>query len=167
MENLKLYEIRNEFIELFEKTDMEDLTEADINTKVEALVQQLTNKSANIIAYDRTLDTFITQGKAELERISAIVKTAQAKQEKYREYIKNTMESIDIQKVETPIGTLSITKCPMSSVIEDESKVPAEFKKEKITVSVDKTALNKHFKETGELIEGVKFITDKTSLKIK
>ena len=47
-------------------------------------------------------------------------------------------------------------------------EIQEEFsKKEKITISVDKTAIKNHFKETGEIVAGTRVIDNKTSLRIK
>ena len=51
--------------------------------------------------------------------------------------------------------------------IENEDEIPSEFKKEVITTQIDKTAIKNHFKDTGELVPGIRIIDNKTSLRIK
>ena len=51
--------------------------------------------------------------------------------------------------------------------IEDEGKIPGKFKKVEMNIKVDKTAIKKHFKETGEIVPGIKIVDGKTSLRIK
>ena len=55
----------------------------------------------------------------------------------------------------------------MSIEIENEDEIPTEFKKEITTTQIDKTAIKNHFKNTGEIIPGIRIINNKTSLKIK
>lgn len=62
---------------------------------------------------------------------------------------------------------MSITKNPLSIEIQNEDEIPAEFKQEVVTTKIDKTAIKNYFKETGEIVPGVRIISDKTSLRIK
>ena len=77
------------------------------------------------------------------------------------------MESNGFQKIDTGLGSLTIAKNPMSVEIENEDEIPSEFKQEIITTKIDKNAIKKHIKETGEIIPGVIIVDDKTSLRIK
>lgn len=77
------------------------------------------------------------------------------------------MERLNATEIPTALGSLKITKNPMSVEIENENEIPNEFKKEVITTKVDKTAIKNHFKETGEIIPGTIIVDDKTSLRIK
>ena len=85
---------------------------------------------------------------------------------RFKDYVKDNMQALGIEKIETPIGTLRVQKNPISVEITDEQLVPDEYKKEKITISVDKTAIKNNFKETGEIIPGTKIVTSKTSLRV-
>ncbi len=77
------------------------------------------------------------------------------------------MERLGLQEIPTELGKLKITKNPMSIEIENEDEIPTEFKKEITTTQIDKTAIKNHFKNTGEIIPGIRIINNKTSLKIK
>ena len=116
---------------------------------------------------DQVKELLIEAMKAEEKRIADTRKTGEAKLEKFKQYVLENMERLGLDKIPTELGTLSITKNPMSVEIEDETAVPEEFKTIVQTVKVDKTAIKKHFKETGEIIPGTKIIDDKMSLRIK
>ena len=77
------------------------------------------------------------------------------------------MERNGFSKIDTGLGSLAIAKNPMSLEIENEDEIPIEFKQEIVTTKIDKTAIKKHFKETGEIIPGTIIVDDKTSLRIK
>ena len=77
------------------------------------------------------------------------------------------MEQNGFTKIETQLGALSIAKNPLSVKIYDEAQIPDEYKTKVVTVKVDKTAIKKALKETGEIIPGTKIIDNKTSLRIK
>ena len=101
------------------------------------------------------------------KRISDLRKSGEAKIEKFKQYVKENMERLGADKIPTELGTLSIAKNPMSVEIENEEEVPERFKEEVVTIKIDKTMIKNYFKDTGELIPGVKIIDNKTSLRIK
>lgn len=167
MSDLTLYNITNRFTDLMDKAQNGEITEEEYNELGFEIAQELQTKGANVIGYIRNTELLIEAMKAEEKRIADIRKTGEAKLEKFKQYVLENMERLGLDKIPTELGTLSITKNPMSVEIEDETAVPEEFKTIVQTVKVDKTAIKKHFKETGEIIPGTKIIDDKMSLRIK
>lgn len=167
MSNLSLYNITNKFVELMDKGQEGELTEEEYNQLGEELALELQNKSANIIGYVRNSESLLEAIKAEEKRLADMRKMGEAKLDKFKQYVKENMERLDLTKIETELGSLAIAKNPLSVEIENEEAIPEEFKKEVVTVKIDKTAIKNHFKETGEIIEGVRIVDDKTSLRIK
>lgn len=164
MNNLSLYTITNAFPALMEQ---EEMTEEEKAKVVEELTNLLNEKSQSIIGYTKNIELTIEAMKTEEKRISDNRKLLENRLAKFKEYVKACMEKGGFTKIETELGQLSIAKNPMSVEIENEEKIPNEFKVEVVTTKVDKTAIKNHFKETGELIPGIKIITEKTSLRIK
>ena len=164
MNNLSLYSITGTFPIIMEMEEVPDEVKEKLTQELTLLLQQ---KSQNIIGYTRNIELTIEAMKTEEKRISEQRKALENKLDKFKEYVKNCMEQGGFTKVDTGLGTLSITKNPMSVEIENESEVPTEFKQEIVTVKVDKTAIKNHFKETGEVLPGIKIVDDKTSLRIK
>lgn len=167
MSDLTLYNITNRFTDLMDKAQNGEITEEEYNELGFEIAQELQTKGANVIGYIRNTELLIEAMKAEEKRIADTRKTGEAKLEKFKQYVLENMERLELDKIPTELGTLSITKNPMSVEIEDETAVPEEFKTIVQTVKVDKTAIKKHFKETGEIIPGTKIIDDKMSLRIK
>ena len=161
-----LYNITNKFVELMDKAQEGELTEDEYNRLGEELAIQLQQKSSNIIGYYKNLELLINDMKAEEKRISDNRKSLENKLEKFKEYVKANMQRLGIIKIENVLGTLSIASNPASVEIINEDEIPAEFKQEIITTKIDKTAIKKHFKETGEIPAGT-IITTNTSLRIK
>ena len=120
-------------------------------------------KSASIIGYIRNTELLIEAMKSEEKRISDTRKMGEAKLDKFKQYVKENMEKLGLDKIPTELGILSIAKNPMSVEVEDENEIPKEFKNEKITISIDKIAIKNHFKETGEIVPGTRIIDDKTN----
>lgn len=167
MQSLSLYNITNQFIELMDKAESGELTEEEYNALGEQIATELQNKSTNIIGYIRNSELLIEAMKAEEKRISDMRKSGENKLERIKQYVKENMERLGIDKIPTEIGSLSIAKNPMSVEIENEEEVPERFKQEVVTTKIDKVMIKNYFKDTGEMIPGVRIIDDKTSLRIK
>lgn len=167
MSDLTLYNITNKFVDLMNKAEEGELTEKEYNEIGEEIALELQKKSASIIGYIRNTELLIEAMKSEEKRISDTRKKGEAKLDKFKQYVKENMEKLGLDKIPTELGSLSIAKNPMSVEVEDENEIPKEFKNEKITISIDKIAIKNHFKETGEIVPGTRIIDDKTSLRIK
>lgn len=167
MGNLSLYNITNKFVELMDKAQEGELTEEEYNQLGEEVIKELQNKSANIIGYIRNSESLLEAMKAEEKRLSDMRKQGEAKLEKFNQYVKENMEKLGLVEIPTELGSLKITKNPMSVEIENEDEIPSEFKQEVVTTKIDKTAIKNHFKETGEIVAGTRIVNDKTSLRIK
>ena len=167
MSDLTLYNITNKFVDLMDRVENGELTEEEYNKLGEELALELQNKSSNIIGYVRNSELLIEAMKAEEKRISDLRKMAENKTERFKQYVKENMEKLGLEKIQTELGILSIARNPISVEIENEEAIPEEFKNIVQTVKIDKTAIKKHFKETGEVIAGVQIVDDKTSLRIK
>ncbi|OKZ77203.1 MAG: hypothetical protein BHW01_05615 [Clostridium sp. 27_14] len=164
MQNLSLYDIVGAFPKLI---DQEEMSEEDKKEVEKELIELLQRKSQNLIGYTRNIELTIEAMKSEEKRISEQRKAMENKLEKFKEYVKECMEQNGFTKIETTLGTLSIAKNPISVEIYDEKQIPDEYKTKVVTVKVDKTAIKKALKETGEIIPGAKIIDNKTSLRIK
>lgn len=167
MSNLSLYNITNKFVDLMDKAQEGELTEEEYNELGNELALELQNKSSNIIGYIKNSESLLEAMKTEEKRLSDMRKQGEKKIDKFYQYVKENMERLGLVEIPTELGKLKITKNPMSIEIENEDEIPSEFKKEVITTQIDKTAIKNHFKDTGELVPGIRIIDNKTSLRIK
>lgn len=167
MSNLSLYNITNKFVDLMDKAQEGELTEEEYNELGNELALELQNKSSNIIGYIKNSESLLEAMKTEEKRLSDMRKQGEKKLDKFYQYVKENMERLGLVEIPTELGKLKITKNPMSIEIENEDEIPSEFKKEVITTEIDKTAIKNHFKDTGELVPGIRIIDNKTSLRIK
>lgn len=164
MESLSLYQITSAFPKLIDQEEMSEEDKKEVEKELTELLQQ---KSQNLIGYARNMELTIEAMKNEEERISKQRKALENNLKKFKEYVKECMEQNGFTKIETQLGALSIAKNPISVEIYDEKQIPDEYKTKVVTVKVDKTAIKKALKETGEIIPGAKIIDNKTSLRIK
>lgn len=164
MQDLSLYNITSAFPALMENEEIDEEDRKKIKEELTLLLQQ---KSQNIIGYTRNIELTIDAMKNEEKRISEQRKALENRITKFKEYIKECMQTNGILKVETELGSLSIAKCPISVEIIEEDKVPAEYKQKIETIKIDKKAISDNFKATGEVPAGVIINTQNTSLRIK
>ena len=164
MENLSLYQITNAFPALMESEELTEENKKQIKEELTILLQQ---KSQNVIGYVRNNELTIEAMKTEEKRLSDMRKALENKNNKFKEYVKECMENNGFTKIDTGLGSLTIAKSPISVEIENEDKIPREFKQEVVTVKVDKKAIADNFKATGEVPNGVIIHTDNTNLRIK
>lgn len=162
-----LYKITDKFIGLMNRAEAGELTEEEYNQLGEELAIELQNKGTNIVGYALNEESLIDAIDIQIKRLQEFKKLKQNNLDRFKEYVKDNMERLGITKMDTELGTLSIAKNPMSVEIVNEDEIPKEFKQEIVTEKIDKTAIKKHFKETGEMIPGTNIIDDKTSLRIK
>ena len=167
MNNLSLYNITNKFVEIMDKAQDGELTEEEYNELGNELAQELQNKSSNIIGYIKNSESLLEAMKVEEKRLAEIRKKGEKKLDKFYQYVKENMERLGLMEIPTELGKLKITKNPMSIEIENEDEIPSEFKKEVVTTQIDKAAIKNHFKDTGEIVPGIRIIDNKTSLRIK
>lgn len=162
-----LYKITDKFIGLMNRAEAGELTEEEYNQLGEELAIELQNKGTNIVGYALNEESLIDAIDIQIKRLQEFKKIKQNNLDRFKEYVKDNMERLGITKMDTELGILSIAKNPMSVEIVNEDEIPKEFKQEIVTEKIDKTAIKKHFKETGEMIPGANIIDDKTSLRIK
>lgn len=101
MSDLTLYNITNKFVDLMNKAENEELTEEEYNKLGEELAIELQNKSSSIIGYVRNSELLIEAMKAEEKRISDLRKVAENKIEKFKQYVKENMEKLGLEKIQT------------------------------------------------------------------
>ena len=164
MSDLKLYQITNGFMQL---NDKEELTDEEKGKIAEELSQALMQKSTNIIGYYEERKSLIDAIDVQIKRLQDYKKYETNKLDRYKDYIKTNMEALGIEKIETPVGTISVVKSPLSVDIIDETLVPEEYKEEVKTIKIDKKKIADNFKATGEIIDGVRINTQNTNIRIK
>lgn len=167
MADLKLYEITDSFIALMDKLETGELTEAEGKQVQEELENALMRKSNNIIGYYLDRKSLIEAIDVQIKRLQDLKKAETNKLDKYKEYVKSSMEYMGIEKIETGAGRLQIAKSPISVDIIDEKLIPDEYKQVVTEIKIDKKKIADNFKTTGEIIEGVRINTENKNLRIK
>ena len=167
MDKLKLYEITTGYMTVMDKLEHGELTEQESQELKTELQNALMQKSNNIIGYYFNQKSLTDAIDNEIKRLQEMKKRIDNNLDRYKDYVKTNMEVLGIEKIETPVGKLSIAKSPVSVDILDENLIPDEYKETVTTVKVNKKAIADNFKATGEIIEGVKINTENKNLRIK
>lgn len=164
--NNSLYEITNALQILQEKDidEMSDEERAELEKKLEEL---LIKKSGSIIQFIQNVQSNIDALKSEEQRLKNVRQYLENKQEKFQDYVMRCMDKIETKEIITDSGILKIRNNPLSVEILDEDLIPNKYKKQIIETKVDKNAIKDDFKKTGEVLDGVRYVTDKKSLNIK
>lgn len=153
-------------METEEVKDNDGITKAGTDF-IEQLKNDIAVKQDEIVKYIATKQNLVDAIKAEEKRLGEYRKSQENKLERFKNYVKNIMEVTDTKKVETNYGSLTLRKSPISVEVTDLTKVPPQYIQTKVEQSVDKKAIIADFKDTGELVEGVKINTNNNSLLLK
>ena len=154
-----LYELTAEYDELLAALDaaenedeknvyLEKLDElsGDIEHKAEAYAKIIKSKQAEAEAY-----------KTEIVRLTANMRAAENVADRLKDRLLNAMTTSNITEIPTAIGKWRVQNNPWSAEIVDAEKVPIEWKIPQ-EPKIDRSGLVKHWKETGELVDGVQFL---------
>lgn len=142
-----------------------EIKDSEILDELETeLKNALTTKSAGIIKVIRQQESDIEIVEAEIERLKAVKERMKKGVEGFKHYIKYNMVQMDLKKIETPLGNLSLRQTTATDIY-DESVLPKEFLKEKITYTPSKTDIKKAL-QNGEEVPGARLVVN-TNLNIK
>ena len=159
-----LYQITSAFPKLMEQ---DDISEEDKKEIEKELTQILKQKSNGVIGYAKNLELTIKAMKEEEDRLGETRKKLEKRLNHFKDYVIECMVRNNLTKIDTDLGSLTLAKSPISVEILNTEEIPAKYKKVQQTEIIDKRAILKDFKDTGEVIDGVKFITEGNNLRIK
>ena len=153
-----LYELSDDYRRL-----LDELESAETDEERDEAFRQLEQLDADIAVkaenYARVIQTKKAEAEAyakEKERLAARQKAAKNTADRLQQSLLDTMQLLGISAINTAIGTWRVAKNPWSCEILDEKEVPEEFRIPlEIPYKIDRDAIKKHFRETGELIPGV------------
>ena len=137
---MKLYEV----VEIFNLNEEETDQECYENGK-ELIMDELSNKSSNIIKQIKVYEGHVTEIDAEIKRLQELKKHKNNQITKVKNYIKWAMEEMKLKKVETGLGTFSFRKST-KTVIDNENEIPGRFREIKQTETINKTEIGKELK---------------------
>lgn len=160
-----LYELATDLKKL-EEISFEEIKDQEQAEEIKDIIKlEIENKSSNMIALIRNIDTDITAIDNEITRLQKMKKAKENKAENIKKYIKICLEESGIKGVETPLGSIKIRNNAPKVVIDDLEKVDGKFVIVETTLKVDKKAIKDSIYE-GNTVQGC-HLERGTSLTIK
>ena len=162
-----LFNLTGQYLELAHKLADLDLDADTVADTIEAsgIVDNITDKCQAIEYVARGAEAHNAAIDAEIERLQALKAKRSKTAQGLRDYIKRSMEALEIERIECPLFAISIRKNPMKVEIFDPLSLPEKFMVMPPVVAVaDKKAIATALK-SGEHVPGA-IMTQSTRLAI-
>lgn len=140
---MKLYELTGEIthaIELYNSVETDERL-IEVEQKLFALQIPFKEKCVSVAHHIINLESEAGQIDLEIARLVELKKRREKQSEWFRGYLKSAMEATNTLEVDAVTVKLKICKNPASVVVEDETQVPKEYKREKTIVEINKNAI--------------------------
>lgn len=158
---MNLYELSADLVALREMDEIEEVQQIK-----EIIAGEIANKGKGIVQVVRSLESDADAIKAEIDRLNKLKKIKENNIKRLREYTKTCMEQMEVKKIETPVGNLTLRKGAATLKIDDERKLPDKYLEIVQTYKVDKDLLKSDLK-SGIEVEGAYMSESSMSLMIK
>lgn len=151
-----IYELSTEYAALMAEYEMAEDEErrADVWAMIDALQDDIADKAEAYARIMRNMQAEADAYKAEAQRLQKRQKAAENAVEQLKGRLLNAMQAVGANEISTSIGKWRVQMNPWSVTILDDAAVPAEYHIPQPD-KIDKAAILKHFKASGELLTGV------------
>ena len=153
-----LYELSAEyagFLDAYVNAQNEDEA-AEILQSLVDIHGELTEKAENYVKVIKNVQSDVDGYKAEAKRLTKKATAGENLIERLKNAMLEAMKMTDTPKIETSIGKWRLQANPMSCDVTDPDKVPERFHV-KQPDKIDKAAMIREHKATGELFDGAEF----------
>lgn len=160
-----LYELLGNY-EMLQRA-MDD-PEVDMDTLLDALDEakgSVREKVDNICRLLASLDGEIAAYKREEARLEARRKARENKKEKLREWVRMTMDALDIERIQTTVHQVSLQKGSEKVVVGKLGDVPDEYFK--VKKEVDKARVLREYRDDGVCVPGTQIVRGNKKLVIR
>jgi predicted nuclease with TOPRIM domain len=166
---MKLYELSEQYRSLSDTLlEEQPQNEEALKTQLASITDQFNEKSESL---GKVILEYGAENEAiskEIDRLTQRKRTFDNKAEWLKNYLQVEMQTANVDKVQGQILTISLQKSPPSCQVLNESLVPQEFIKIiPESRQISKVDILKHFRETGEVPDGVNIETNRKTLRIR
>jgi hypothetical protein len=141
---LTLYDIESDLEALLNTDEMvPEEQRAEFERELGTQLRAAVDKRQRVGEFIRFCDLQGDACKAEIDRLTLRKRHFERVSEQVREYVLRVIEATGEKKLEGRTLTFSLRACPPSVQIVDQAAIPADYKRETITVLIDKTAIKK------------------------
>ena len=156
-----LYELSSEyagFLDAYANAQNEDEA-AEILQSLVDIHGELTEKAENYVKVIKNVQSDVDGYKAEAKRLSAKAKAGENLIDRLKNAMLDAMKLTDTPVIQTSIGKWALQQNPMSCDVTDPDKVPERFHVPQPD-KIDKAAMIREHKATGEVFDGAEFKQD-------
>lgn len=148
---MKLYDIANEYEMLLENTFDDETGEVNevALSQLNEIKEDMEKKSIALASYIKNIDAECKAIEEAAKQMERRKKYLENKVNYLTDYLHSNMERCAINEIKCPYFQIKLKKCPISVNVLDENIIPNEYKKEKMTITLDKLKLKE------ELLAGV------------
>lgn len=157
-----LYELMSDYASLQAAFDDESITMEGLEELLDAVDESkddLRTKVDNICRLIRNVDGEVDKFRSEERRLAAIRKARENKRQRIFDWLKNTMDLLNVDKVKTNVFEVAMVEQGYKVVVVDEDKIPDEYIR--VKKSPNMTKLNKAYKDDGEIVSGCDIVMKK------
>ena len=152
-----LYDIGARYAALLEKMENAEGDEAlDVLDELAMMDDELEVKAENYIRIIKAKEAEAEGFKKEADRLTAKRQAAENVAKRLKQAMLDAMKLAGKTELPTSIGKWKVQSNPLSCEVLDINKVPQEWHI-KCDDKIDKAGLIKHYKMTGELVDGCEF----------
>ena len=120
------------------------------------------NKAVNVAKFLNQIALDVSQIDLELDRLIKKKKSLSNAHSSLHDLLLWQMQNFGKDEIKNPLINIKVRENPVSVVVKDEGAVPAQFKIEKTTVTVNKNAIKLAMKENSDLkIDGIELTRTK------
>jgi predicted nuclease with TOPRIM domain len=152
---MKLYELANAYGKLQDKLELAETDKQTVIDELEKIEGEFIYKVEQVAKMVITLESNVSACEDEVNRLNAKKKTFDNKIEWIKTYLLQSLKDAQIDKVKGQMVNISIRENPKSVRILSVDEIPTEFKEKREETVVKKVAILAHFKETGEIVNGI------------
>jgi hypothetical protein len=160
---MNLYEITREALELASLLETEELT-PELEEMLVINQEQLQAKAGNYAKVIANIQGDMDAIDAEIKRLKAMKESKERVIDRLKEAVKNAMLVSGIDKIQSPLFSLSLRRSESVEVNIPEA-LPLDWQVKKVTITADKVGIKQAIKE-GHSITGARII-ENFSLQIK
>ena len=152
-----LYDIGSRYAALLEKMENAEGDEAlDVLDELAMMDDELEVKAENYIRIIKAKEAEADGFDKEAKRLTAKKQSAENVAKRLKQAMLDAMKMANKTELPTSIGKWKVQSNPLSCEVLDINKVPQEWHI-KCDDKIDKVGLIKHYKMTGELVDGCEF----------
>lgn len=149
-----IFSISQRYNALLSLVEDESVPQEEVNNALAQVQDDVVSKAGNIIMYMHSLDGYESNVDAEIKRLNNVKKMIRSRKNRVVKATVSALNSMNQKSLMTGHGELKLKKNPPAVIVDDLTKIPTAFQRQKIQVDVDKTKIKQAIK-AGEQVPGV------------